>query len=94
MPGFFEKRRKKGPNVKPRSLSENAIPSTSSLTSIEQSNIAIERIDWALQITDIVKDISEGSQLLAPLKATCALLIRGLEITRVTIQLLLCLLRI
>jgi hypothetical protein len=46
-------------------------------------HVSVERIDWALQITNIVKDISEGSQLLAPLKATCALIIRGLEITRV-----------
>jgi hypothetical protein len=94
MPDFLKKQRKKGLNVKFSSTSENAIPSTSSLASTEQSNVAIERIDWALQITNIVKDISEGSQLLAPLKATCALIIRGLEITRVTIQLLLHLLRI
>lgn len=32
---------------------------------------------------NIVKDVSEASEILAPLKAACALVIRGLETTRV-----------
>lgn len=33
---------------------------------------------------NIIKDISEASELLSPLKATCALILRGLETTRVS----------
>jgi len=85
MPPFFKKRKKKESKGGNSSLSQQATPSTSTLISVEHSDAAIERIDWALQIADILKDISEGSQLLAPLKTTCALIARGLEITRVSL---------
>jgi hypothetical protein len=39
-----------------------------------------------MEIAGIVKDISEGSALLAPVKATCALIIRALELSRVSVK--------
>ena len=86
MPNFLKSRPKKGSKLPTITPSQNVTPSTSTLTSTEQSDLPIERIDWALEIANIVKDISEGSPLLAPVKATCALIIRGLELARVMIQ--------
>jgi hypothetical protein len=86
MANFLKTRPKKGSKVPAATPSQNVTPSTSTLTSTELSDLPIERIDWALEIANIVKDISEGSPLLAPVKATCALIIRGLELARVIIQ--------
>ena len=85
MSDFLKKGLKKVSKVTKRSVSQNVTPSAS--TSTEHYYAAIQKIDWALEIANILKDISEGSQLLAPLKASCALMIRGLEITRVKIRL-------
>jgi hypothetical protein len=90
MPNFFKGRKRKGSKGTTSVPSQNVTPSTSTLTSTEQSDLHIERIDWVLEIAGIVKDISEGSPLLAPVKATCALIIRGLELTRVWLRFLLC----
>jgi hypothetical protein len=87
MPNFLKRRPKQGPKVTTTTLSANVTPSTSTVTSTEQSELLIERIDWALEIANIVKDVSEGSPLLAPVKATCALIIRGLQLARVMIRL-------
>lgn len=86
MDTLFKGRKQKGPKGATSVLSQNSSPSTSTLTSTEQSDLPIERIDWAVAITGIVKDISEGSPLLAPLKATCLLIIRGLELARVMVH--------
>ena len=84
MSGLFKiqrKGRRGSSNAPPR----NAVPST---PTGEQSDLPIERIDLALEIASILKDASEGSPLLAPLKATCALIIRCLEVTRVRLCLM------
>ncbi len=42
-----------------------------------------EATEWSLLVANVTKDVSEATGILAPLKSTMALLIRGLEITRV-----------
>jgi hypothetical protein len=81
---FLENKRKKKPSSTPDSPAQNATPSTSTVTSTDQTDIALERLDWAELVAKILYDVSDASPILGPLKATSALLGRGLETTRVT----------
>lgn len=42
-----------------------------------------ETRDLSILVANIVKDISEATEMLTPLKSTMALIIRGLELARV-----------
>jgi hypothetical protein len=81
---FLKNKRAKKPSATLDSPTQNVTPSTSTVTSTDQTDIALERLDWAELVAKILYDISEASPILAPLKATSALLGRGLETTRVT----------
>ena len=83
MSDFLKKGLHKVSKAARSSVSRNVTPSTSTSGPTEQHYAQIEKIDWALEIAQIMKEISDGSPLLAPLKATCALIIRGLEVARV-----------
>ncbi|KIM27756.1 hypothetical protein M408DRAFT_164147 [Serendipita vermifera MAFF 305830] len=89
MPDFVKRGLQKVKKAAKISTSQNVTPSTSSLGSTEQTQGSIDKVDWALQIAYIVKEISEANQLLSPLKSACALIIRGLEATLVKVWLLL-----
>jgi hypothetical protein len=81
---FLKNKRRKQPSTTLDSPAQNVTPSTSTVTSTDQTDIALERLDWAELVAKILYDISDASPILGPLKATSALLGRGLETTRVT----------
>jgi hypothetical protein len=83
MSRFLKKKRTKKPSTSLGLPAQNVTPSTSTVTSVDQTDIALERLDWAELVANILYDISEASPILGPLKATSALLIRGLETARV-----------
>lgn len=67
-------------NSKPPSDAATTNPNTGE----GEDNLAYEGTrDGLILGFNAVKDVSEATELLAPLKATCALIIRGLETTRV-----------
>jgi len=81
---FLKNKRTKKPSATLDSPAQHATPSTSTVTSTDQTDIALERLDWAELVAKILYDISDASPILGPLKATSALIGRGLETTRVT----------
>jgi hypothetical protein len=69
------------------SISGENEPASSSQLLDAGNNLTFEETrDGFILAFNVVKDISEASGILSPLKSTCALLIRGLEITRVSTE--------
>lgn len=82
---------KKKPNK-----SQNPSTSATSISNASTSDAAAPSDDgllyqevreWSILVTNVVRDVSEATSMLAPLKSTMALLTRGLEITRVDLSL-------
>jgi hypothetical protein len=83
-----QKRRKKAtPSLDPPTNPESsARASTPSNTGAKELASYEETREWSLLFANVVRDISEASGMLSPLKSTMALVIRGLEITRVGLR--------
>lgn len=80
---FKKGKQTNNPIVSPPSNSDaHGIPSTSQRQP-EDAKVSEIALEWADLVANVLKDVSEASEILAPLKATMALVIRGLEITRV-----------
>jgi hypothetical protein len=65
--------------------SQTNLASTSNRSPSPKSDKAYEETRDAFILGfNVVQEVSEATNLLAPLKATCLLLVRGLETTRVS----------
>ncbi|PVF93395.1 WD40 repeat-like protein [Serendipita vermifera] len=88
---FSKKKKKKqasntGSTVSlPPTSDQEAAPSTSNVTRVKEHQRAVaweETTDWLILLSKITKDVSETSELLAPLKAVAGLCTQLLEVTK------------
>jgi hypothetical protein len=77
------KRRAATPSPEPSDVNSSERAVTSSTGGAKGGATYEETRELSLLFANVVKDITEASDMLSPLKSTMALVIRGLEITRV-----------
>jgi hypothetical protein len=77
------KRKAATPSPEPSDANPSERAATSSNSGAKDLAKYEETREWSLLFANVVKDITEASDMLMPLKSTMALVIRFLEITRV-----------
>jgi hypothetical protein len=73
----------------PTPSDQEAAPSTSTITRVKEHEATVaweETTDWLILLSKVTKDVSEASELLAPLKAVAGLTTQLLEITKVGVK--------
>jgi hypothetical protein len=82
-----KKRQHPGPSATSSANTEaSGVPSTFKRKKPHDSRKYEVAQEWSLLVANVAKDVSDATSILAPLKSTMALVVRGLDIIRVKIS--------